>query len=239
MSIGALVRCNPLTHAAQLALFLLFPSLPSGPGPISPSGLVSLAFEPPLNPRISLFFSARGSHRVLTSSFTFHTLPLSFINSVGILDISSGHGFLALSQVSRYTMEDRRPEVLVVSIVFFSLATIFVALRFVSRIWIVRRLALHDYLMLLAWVCLHGQSPRSDRILIYFLHQLIDLGFSTALFYATKKGLGLHDVDIPVTARSALSSANYAFTVLYVSLFSLCSGRDFPLISARFARIPP
>ncbi|KAL4763216.1 putative MFS monosaccharide transporter [Aspergillus foveolatus] len=92
-------------------------------------------------------------------------------------------------------MEDRRPEVLVVSIVFFSLATIFVALRFVSRIWIVRRLALHDYLMLLAW--------------------LIDLGFSTALFYATKKGLGLHDVDIPVTARSSLSSANYAFTVLY------------------------
>ncbi|KAL4740356.1 major facilitator superfamily domain-containing protein [Aspergillus similis] len=92
-------------------------------------------------------------------------------------------------------MEDRRPEVLVVSIVFFSLATIFVALRFVSRIWVVRRLALHDYLMLLAW--------------------LIDLGFSTALFYATKKGLGLHDVDIPVAARSALSSANYAFTVLY------------------------
>ncbi|RDW59292.1 putative MFS monosaccharide transporter [Aspergillus mulundensis] len=92
-------------------------------------------------------------------------------------------------------MEDRRPEVLVVSIVFFSLATIFVALRFVSRIWIVRRLALHDYLMLVAW--------------------LIDLGFSTALFYATKQGLGLHDVDIPVASRSALSSANYAFTVLY------------------------
>ncbi|KAL6234228.1 hypothetical protein BDW75DRAFT_213068 [Aspergillus navahoensis] len=92
-------------------------------------------------------------------------------------------------------MEDRRPEVLVVSIVFFSLATIFVALRFVSRICIVRRLALHDYLMFLAW--------------------LIDLAFSTTLFYATRQGLGLHDVDIPVAARSALSSANYAFTVLY------------------------
>jgi hypothetical protein len=96
--------------------------------------------------------------RVLTSTFTFHTLSstLLLFNSVGIFDISSGHGFLALSQVSRYTMEDRRPEVVVVSVVFFSLATIFVALRFVSRIWVVRRLALHDYLMLLAWVCLHG-----------------------------------------------------------------------------------
>ncbi|KAL4873126.1 hypothetical protein BDV12DRAFT_160421 [Aspergillus spectabilis] len=92
-------------------------------------------------------------------------------------------------------MEDRRPEILVVSIVFFVLATVFVALRFVSRIWIVRRLALHDYLMLLAW--------------------LIDFGFSFALFYATKKGLGLHDVNIPVDERASLSRANYAFTVLY------------------------
>ncbi|KAL2867866.1 putative MFS monosaccharide transporter [Aspergillus lucknowensis] len=92
-------------------------------------------------------------------------------------------------------MEDRRPEVLVVSIVFFFLATIFVALRFVSRIWIVRRLTLPDYLMLLAW--------------------LLDFAFSFALFYATKKGLGLHDVDIPVDNRGSLSRANYAFTVLY------------------------
>ncbi|KAL2833348.1 major facilitator superfamily domain-containing protein [Aspergillus cavernicola] len=92
-------------------------------------------------------------------------------------------------------MQDRRPEVLVVSIIFFLLATIFVALRFVSRIWIVRRVAIHDYLMLLAW--------------------LIDLGFSFALFYATSQGLGLHDVDIPVAQQTNLSRANYAFTVLY------------------------
>jgi hypothetical protein len=58
-------------------------------------------------------------------------------------------------------MEDRRPEILVVSIVFFVLATVFVALRFVSRIWIVRKLALHDYLMLLAWVCL---SPSFNHL---------------------------------------------------------------------------
>ncbi|KAL4937961.1 hypothetical protein BDV06DRAFT_201999 [Aspergillus oleicola] len=92
-------------------------------------------------------------------------------------------------------MADRRPEVLVVSIVFFLLATIFVALRCVSRICIVRRLSLGDYLMLLAWV--------------------LDFGFSFALFYATSKGLGLHDVDIAVEARGPLSRANYAFTVLY------------------------
>ncbi|PLB33494.1 putative MFS monosaccharide transporter [Aspergillus candidus] len=92
-------------------------------------------------------------------------------------------------------MEDRRPEVLVVSIVFFLIATVFVALRFVSRVYIVRRLSLHDYVMLLAWV--------------------IDFAFSFSLFYATSKGLGLHDTAIDIQARSSLNRANYVFTVLY------------------------
>ncbi|KAB8239873.1 hypothetical protein ETB97_002316 [Aspergillus alliaceus] len=92
-------------------------------------------------------------------------------------------------------MEDRRPEVLVVSIVFFVIASVFVALRFVSRVFIVKRVGLHDYLMLLAWV--------------------IDFGFSFSLFYATSKGLGLHDDDIALKDRYSLNRANYAFTVLY------------------------
>ncbi|GFF37643.1 glucose/galactose transporter [Aspergillus udagawae] len=92
-------------------------------------------------------------------------------------------------------MADRRPEVLVVSVIFFALATVFVALRFVSRIFVVRRVGLHDYLMLLAW--------------------LIDFGFSFSLFYATSQGLGLHDYDIPTDNRPRLSRADYAFTVLY------------------------
>jgi hypothetical protein len=49
-------------------------------------------------------------------------------------------------------MDDRRVPVLVVSIIFFVLATVVVALRFVSRLGIVRKVALHDYVILLAWV---------------------------------------------------------------------------------------
>jgi hypothetical protein len=49
-------------------------------------------------------------------------------------------------------MQTRQPTTLAVSITFFVIASIFVALRFVSRIFVVRRIALHDYLMLLAWV---------------------------------------------------------------------------------------
>ncbi|KAE8371912.1 major facilitator superfamily domain-containing protein [Aspergillus bertholletiae] len=92
-------------------------------------------------------------------------------------------------------MEARRPEVLAVSIVFFVIASVFVILRFVSRVFIVKKVALHDYLMLLAWV--------------------IDFGFSFTLFYATSKGLGLHDDDIALSDRYSLNRANYAFTVLY------------------------
>lgn len=50
-------------------------------------------------------------------------------------------------------METRRPATLGVSITFFVIASVFVALRFVSRIFVVRKIGLHDWLMLLAWVC--------------------------------------------------------------------------------------
>ena len=56
--------------------------------------------------------------------------------------------------------------------------------------------------------------PHADRSLLL---QVLDFGFSFALFYATSKGLGLHDADIALDARGPLSRANYAFTVLYVS----------------------
>ncbi|KAJ5812315.1 Major facilitator superfamily domain general substrate transporter [Penicillium riverlandense] len=92
-------------------------------------------------------------------------------------------------------MQDRRSLVLGVSVPFFVIASIFVALRFVSRIFVVRKVALHDYLMLLAW--------------------LIDFGFSFSLFYATSKGLGLHADAIPRADEPGLNRANYAFTVLY------------------------
>ncbi|KAI2785709.1 hypothetical protein POX_h09467 [Penicillium oxalicum] len=92
-------------------------------------------------------------------------------------------------------MDSRQPATLGVSITVFVLATIFVALRFVSRILIVRKVGLHDYVMLLAWV--------------------IDFGFSFSLFYSTKYGLGLHSSDIPDQDEYPLNKSNYVFTVLY------------------------
>lgn len=49
-------------------------------------------------------------------------------------------------------MDDRRHRVFGVTASLFVLATIVVIIRFISCIAVVRRVALHDYFMLLAWV---------------------------------------------------------------------------------------
>ncbi|KAJ6085847.1 Major facilitator superfamily domain general substrate transporter [Penicillium sp. IBT 16267x] len=92
-------------------------------------------------------------------------------------------------------MQGRQPATLGVSVTFLALGTVFVALRFISRVFVVRRVALHDYLMLLAWV--------------------LDFGFSLSLFFAVHNGLGLHAVDVLPENKAALNKATYAFTVLY------------------------
>ncbi|KXG52254.1 Major facilitator superfamily domain, general substrate transporter [Penicillium griseofulvum] len=92
-------------------------------------------------------------------------------------------------------MKGRQPPTLGVSITLFSIATIFVALRFISRIFVVRKIGLHDWLMLVAW--------------------LVDFGFSFSLFFAVQKGLGLRSSDIRPEDELAFNKANYAFTVLY------------------------
>ncbi|KAJ5907884.1 hypothetical protein N7495_000566 [Penicillium taxi] len=114
-------------------------------------------------------------------------------------------------------MESRRSATLGVSITLFVIASIFVALRFISRVFVVRRVGLQDYLMLLAWGAtrLNWNLPRHFSITQIDWSQVIDFGFSFSLFFATKYGLGLHSYDILPENAIALSKANYAFTVLY------------------------
>lgn len=66
------------------------------------------------------------------------------------------------------------------------------------------------------------------------MSQFIDFGFSFLLFYATHKGLGLHDYDINLHDRASLNQANYAFTVLYVS--TLTKGRQMKELRSRTPR---
>lgn len=46
----------------------------------------------------------------------------------------------------------RGPAVLIVTVIMMVLATVFVLLRMVSRIGIVKRITLDDYFIMLAWV---------------------------------------------------------------------------------------
>jgi hypothetical protein len=48
--------------------------------------------------------------------------------------------------------------------------------------------------------------------------QIIDFGFSFSLFFSVQKGLGLHSNQIRPEDELAFNQANYAFTVLYVSV---------------------
>lgn len=62
----------------------------------------------------------------------------------------------------------------------------------------------------------HMIEPRAGARRLTSL-QFIDFGFSFSLFYAVRKGLGLHSSDIKPEDELAFNTANYAFTVLYVS----------------------
>lgn len=57
----------------------------------------------------------------------------------------------------------RGPAVLIVTVILMALATVFVLLRMVSRIGIVKRVTLDDYFMMLAWVSKAIMAPsRTD-----------------------------------------------------------------------------
>lgn len=90
---------------------------------------------------------------------------------------------------------DRGPTTSAVTIVLTVLATIFVAARFYTRIWLVRSIKQDDWWILAAWV--------------------LAVGFSTSICVAVKYGLGKHGENIPESSFVNLRKAEYAFSILY------------------------
>ncbi|RMZ75049.1 hypothetical protein DV737_g5491, partial [Chaetothyriales sp. CBS 132003] len=90
---------------------------------------------------------------------------------------------------------DRGPATSAVTIIFVVIATVFVAGRFFSRGYLVRRITQDDWWMLAAWV--------------------ISVAFSISIIVATHYGLGRHMDDIPETSLGSLRKAEYAVLVLY------------------------
>jgi hypothetical protein len=88
----------------------------------------------------------------------------------------------------------------IVNAVFLALATLFLALRFISRMHIAHRLTRSDYAMLIGWVFV--------------------CALSVAHIYSTTKGLGLRE-GVQKSWRNPLARAEYAFAVLYVCSFDL------------------
>ncbi|KAI9891905.1 MAG: hypothetical protein M1814_002290 [Vezdaea aestivalis] len=91
--------------------------------------------------------------------------------------------------------DGRGEAVIAVTTTVIAIATIFVVLRLVSRLGIVRRFAWDDFFMVVAW--------------------LLAFGLSFAICYGTSRGLGLTDKDIPPEWDKSLKRSEYAFSVLY------------------------
>ncbi|KAK2764035.1 hypothetical protein FQN54_009654 [Arachnomyces sp. PD_36] len=92
-------------------------------------------------------------------------------------------------------MDDRRTQVRGVTLALFVIATFVVIIRFISCAAVVKKVALHDYFMLVAW--------------------LLAFGFSFSVIYGTTKGLGLHEWDVDPAKQFELLKAEYVFAVLY------------------------
>lgn len=95
-----------------------------------------------------------------------------------------------------HDFQGRSLPVLVVSIIFSCLASIFVFLRMLSRGAIVKRITADDWLMLAAWA-------------------ISAVGMTIAIGFGAAYGLGRHEADIPEDWQYTLKRANYAFSVLY------------------------
>lgn len=92
-------------------------------------------------------------------------------------------------------VQDRGPVTSAVTIVMIVIATVFVAARFFTRIYLVRSVKQDDWWILAAWV--------------------FAVAFSASICVAVRNGLGRHKVDIPDSSFSSLRKSEYAFSILY------------------------
>jgi len=90
---------------------------------------------------------------------------------------------------------DRGHNTSAVTIAVFVIATIFVAARFYSRGVLVKSIKQDDWWILAAWLCAFG--------------------FSTAVCFGVRDGLGMHWSDIPDSKRDDFRRSQYVYSILY------------------------
>lgn len=96
---------------------------------------------------------------------------------------------------------DRGPAVFAVTTVTLVMATLFVVARMVTRLCIVRRWAIDDFVMTLAW--------------------LFAVTLSLTINVGVNYGLGRHDRNINPAKVHGLKMCEYLFSIFYVRLISL------------------
>jgi hypothetical protein len=85
--------------------------------------------------------------------------------------------------------------ILVTAIVFLAVATIFVALRLMSRLFMAHEITLSEYVMFVGWALM--------------------CSLSAVIIFGTTEGIGLREGVLPQW-KVPLAKVEYVFTVLYV-----------------------
>lgn len=104
--------------------------------------------------------------------------------------------------------DDRGPVVFVVCLVVVCLATVFTALRLISKWGVTKKSNADDWLVLVAWVSGGTRSVDTDR-------QVFTVALGVSVMTGTQNGLGKHDNAIAATDTLPLKRAIYAFTIFY------------------------
>lgn len=73
-------------------------------------------------------------------------------------------------------LQNRGSVVLTITVTFLVASTVFVVLRLISRIGVVKKVTWDDHFIVLAWV-LADTRPRVLRIVVLTLHRFLPLGF--------------------------------------------------------------
>ena len=117
-------------------------------------------------------------------------------------------------------LQNRGPVVLAITVTCLIASTLFVILRLISRIGVVKKVTWDDHFILVAWVYLYIFKIDLGTLMTDLV-QLLAFGFSFSICWGTHIGLGRHEGNVPVTDQNALRKAEYAFSVLYVNLPSI------------------
>lgn len=120
-----------------------------------------------------------------------------------------------------HTMQPRSQTVFAVTVAMFACATLFIFFRMLSRIWIVRKVSLDDYFILLAWVW--STLRKTGRVYRLTVYRYLLLVYRSPCVTAPLLGWG--DMKWIYQMTGSLLSASRSMLLAYSTYARLLSAQ--------------